>query len=94
LVEKDAICMTYLLPDGHEVSFKSAITDIDCRMNGDYTIDKIVCNTTPAVGRTESSLFVLECYEDSLRFFGERKDNDSILTERTFFEIQDFDARP
>jgi hypothetical protein len=87
LVAKEAIYLTYRLPDGHTARFVNAVTDVDCEVNSDFTIGSIVYKTVDATsgkeaGKKETTLFILNCEEDRMSFF-EEKDN------RTCFQINE-----
>lgn len=74
LVDKDAIYLHYLLPDGREVRFANAVRQVDYTMNSDYTIRSIVYETEPIKGEQAGQekprlLFTLQCEEDSVKFY-------------------------
>lgn len=74
VVDKDAIYLHYLLPDGREVRFANAVKQVDCTMNSDYTIRSIVYEAEPARWEPDGAerkrlLFTLQCEEDQVRFY-------------------------
>jgi hypothetical protein len=78
-VDKDAIYLSYLLPDGREACFVNAVKQVDCTMNSDYTIRSIVYETE------QQLLFTLQCEEDGVKFY---EDNDQLADKgKTLFEI-------
>ena len=86
VVAKEAIYLTYRLPDGNTVRFVNAVTDVDCEVNNDFTIGSIVYKTVDATndknGQKQTTLFILNCVEDKMSFF-EQKDS------RTCFQINE-----
>ena len=82
-VAKDAVYMSYTLPDGNEVSFTTPLSDIECDFANDYYISRIVCTASNDPSPDSNSVFVLECGEDSCRFFEQKR----VGAERTYFEI-------
>lgn len=84
---KDAICMTWSLPDGQEVHCTRAVKHIDCVMNNDYTVRSIVYETEPAdvaVTGQQKYLFTLQCEDDAILIAGE---HDTMRGNKIFFEI-------
>lgn len=93
VVDKDAIYLNYLLPDGKEVCFVNAVKQVDCTMNNDYTIGSIIYLAEPVKQSTlhtkeeEPLRFTLQCNEDGVRFYEDmsaRSGNGN----KTLFEIQ------
>lgn len=80
VVDKDAIYLSYLLPDGREACFVNTVKQVDCTMNSDYTIRSIVYETE------QQLLFTLQCEEDGVKFY---EDNDKLAGKgsKTLFEI-------
>lgn len=90
VVGKEAIYMTYLLPDGNTVSFMNAVTEVECEVDCNYKVGCIVYKTKPdSEARTadQRSLFTLFCDDDRLIFFGEKENDTREMVEKTFFEI-------
>lgn len=80
---KDAVYMSYTLADGNEVSFTTPLSDIQCDFENDYYIGKIICTASGELSPDANKVYVLECGEDSCRFFGQK----AAGAERTYFEI-------
>ena len=102
MVGKDAIYMTYLLPDGNKVSFVNAVTEVECEVDCNYKVGCIVYKTIPDLQspidpstgalaqediNDQRSLFTLFCDDDRLIFFGEKENDERESVEKTFFEI-------
>lgn len=91
LVDKEAIYLHYLLPDGREVRFANAVKQVDCTMNSDYTIRSIIYETEPvkeeqADQRKPRLLFTLQCEEDGVKFY-EDNDGEAGTSNKVLFEI-------
>ena len=91
LVDKEAIYLRYLLPDGREVRFANAVKQVDCTMNSDYTIRSIVYETEPVKWEQNGQgrarlLFTLQCGEDGVRFY-EDNDGETGTGNKVLFEI-------
>jgi hypothetical protein len=86
VVGKEAIYMTYKLPDGNTVCFVNAVTEVECEVDCNYTVGCIVYKTIP-VENEQRSLFTLFCDDDRLIFFGEKENDTRETVEKTFFEI-------
>lgn len=88
MVGKEAIYMTYLLPDGNKVSFVNAVTEVECEVDCNYKVGCIVYKTIPGQDvNDQRSLFTLFCDDDRLIFFGEKENDTREIIEKTFFEI-------
>jgi len=88
----DAIYFTYQLPDGNKATFVSAVTDVECEVDSNYTIGCIVYKTAPGLQLAakpveEHALFTLFCDDDKLIFFGEKENAAGAPAEKTYFEI-------
>jgi hypothetical protein len=86
LVGKEAIYLTYRLPDGHIVKYVNAVTEVECEVDCNYKVGCIVYKTTPEENE-QRSLFTLFCDDDRLIFFGEKENDAREMVEKTFFEI-------
>lgn len=86
VVGKEAIYLTYRLPDGHIVKYVNAVTEVECEVDCNYKVGCITYKTTP-VENEPQSLFTLFCDDDRLIFFGEKENDASEMVEKTFFEI-------
>lgn len=91
LVDKEAIYLHYLLPDGREVRFANAVKQVDCTMNSDYTVRSIVYETEPVKWdqdgqRSPRLLFTLQCEEDGVKFY-EDNDGEAGKGNKVLFEI-------
>lgn len=91
LVDKDAIYLHYLLPDGREVRFANTVKQVDCTMNSDYTIRTIVYETEPVKKEQAGQggcrlLFTLQCEEDGVRFY-EDNEGEAGISNKVLFEI-------
>jgi hypothetical protein len=90
VVDGEAICMHYRLPDGREVRFVNAVKRVDCTMNSDYTVRCITYEAEPV--KTEQSeqqqklLFMLQCEDDGVKFY-EANNNEAGISNKTLFEI-------
>src|SRR5690606_37892750 len=80
VVGKDAIYLSYVLPDGHTVSFVSAVAEGAREVDCTSTVGCIVYKTLPHEN-DQRSLFTLFCDDDRLIFVGEKEN------EKTVFEI-------
>ncbi len=86
VVGKEAIYLTYCLPDGHIVKYVNAVTEVECEVDCNYKVGCITYKTIP-VENEQQSLFTLFCDDDRLIFFGEKEHDASEMVEKTFFEI-------
>jgi hypothetical protein len=91
LVDKEAIYLHYLLPDGREVRFVNAVKQVDCTINSDYTIRSIVYETEPVKWEKAGPgkprlLFTLQCEEDGIKFY-EDNDGETGNGNKVLFEI-------
>jgi hypothetical protein len=91
LVDKEAIYLHYLLPDGREVRFANAVKHVDCTMNSDYTVRTIVYETEPVKREQDGQdsprlLFTLQCEEDGVRFY-EDNEGEAGISNKVLFEI-------
>lgn len=91
VVDKEAIYLHYLLPDGREVRFANAVKQVDCTMNSDYTIRSIVYETEPVkweqAGQSRPRLlFTLQCEEDGIKFY-EDNEGEAGKCNKVLFEI-------
>lgn len=87
-VGKEAIYMTYVLPDGNTVRFVNAVTEVECEVDCNYKVGCIVYKTIADNQFTDQrSLFTLFCDDDKLIFFGEKEQGGMETVEKTFFEV-------
>jgi hypothetical protein len=90
VVDKDAIYLSYLLPDGREACFVNAVKQVDCTMNSDYSIRSITYEAEPVkmeqTDKQHRLLFTLQYEEDSVKFY-EANDGDAGKGSKTLFEI-------
>lgn len=87
VVDKDAIYLNYLLPDGKEVCFVNAVKQVDCTINSDYTVGSIVYETETSGTEKQKLLFTLQCSEDGVKFY-EDVPAATGAGDKTLFEIQ------
>lgn len=88
LVDKEAIYLTYKLPDGNTVRFVNAVTEVECEVDCNYKVGCIVYKTIPDTElHDQRSLFTLFCDDDRLIFFGEKENEAKEMVEKTFFEV-------
>lgn len=88
-VDREVIYLHYLLPDGSVVRFANAVKQVDCTLNADYTVGRIVYEAEPLEAVQAGSgqvrlLFTLQCEDDALRFYEEQ---DGRSGRRVLFEI-------
>lgn len=88
VVEKEAIYLTYKLPDGNTVRFVNAVTEVECEVDCNYKVGCIVYKTIPdSKLNDQRSLFTLFCDDDRLIFFGEKENEAKEPVGKTFFEV-------
>lgn len=88
VVGKEAIYLTYKLPDGNTVRFVNSVTEVECEVDCNYKVGCIVYKTIPGNKLNDQrSLFTLFCDDDRLIFFGEKESEEKEMVEKTFFEV-------
>lgn len=88
-VGKDAIYLTYRLPDGHSVRYVNQVKDVECRMNNDFTINSILYKTVlngDGQQATEGQ-FMLQCLDDQLVLIGEKMLTKDGGRDKTYYQI-------